>query len=499
MKKRIILGIGLLLILLPILSPVSNVTNATWDDPTNDAPNLEAFQAGSKFVYDITTFDYGAGFLEILDILLPMEAPDFDYGFTGTFEGSEIIAYITAMDSLPLYQYDYWYDYAYENMTMENAFQMFTYLQLNDDLMAYVDASMFTFPDDFADKNETNYFNYWPYGDFIHTIDSDEFWNGFNETFLVDFTNGWMDRYNDNPNVWFEWPHEDWFSDDNIYQFGWELGMVVGYEMGFWSCEFSAKNLAWNDSAIALDGFYESFFDARLDGFSSGEDDYQFSNRIPDRRPPGTPTPATLYDYAYYEHYNRWYEMYYQEGYLYQGALEYFNRQLYHELYENDWNTRTNGYIQGFEDGYHNWNGYWAGDMDYPSNYHGPNYLNFYPPDPYFWDPRDSWEDGYNQGILDGYNWAYDDGFADPDEYFGTDYLSGMWDYGYEGYQDGFAAGAADNIAANPESPFPTDPFPSPSSYYEEGANYAYNGQFYDGYHNGYLYATLVNSPDPMM
>ena len=499
MKKRIILGIGLLLILLPILSPMSNVINATWDDPSDDAPKLEAFQAGSKYVYDITTFDYGAGFLEILDLVLPMEAPDFDYGFTGTFEGSEIIAYITAMDSLPLYQYDYWYDYAYENMTMENAFQMFTYLQLNDDLMAYVNASMFTFPDDFTDTNITNYFNYWAYGEFIHTMDSDEFWNGFNVTFLEQFTNGWNERYNDWGPAWFEWPNENWFSDDNIYQFGSELGMAIGYDMGYYSCEFSAKNLAWNDSALALDAFYESFFDARFDGFSSGEADYLSTYRIPDSRPPGTPAIATLYDYAYYENYNRWYEMYYPQGYQYQGALENFNRQLYNDLYKDDWDTWTNGYIQGFESGYNNWNGFWAGDMDFPSDYHGSWYWTYKPYDPYFYDPRDAWEDGYNQGIQEGYDSAYEDGFNDPDTYFGSDYLNGMHSYGYEGYQDGFAAGAADNIASNPESPFPTDPYPTPSTPFEDGANYAYNGQFYDGYHNGYIYASLVNSPDPLM
>ena len=477
---------------------MTNISNAAWDDPSEDAITPQAFQAGSKLVYDITTFDYGAGFLEILDLLLPMEAPDFDYGFTGSFVGSEIIAYITATDSLPLYQYDYWYDYAYENMTLQNMFQMFTYFKLNDDLMAYLNASMFTFPDDFTDTNITNYFNYWPYGEFNDILDSDKFWSSFNSSFEYFFVEG-FNACNYSWGYWpYEWPHDYWFGEDDLDYFADELGRSIGYDMGYWVCESSGHDLSWNDSAVALNGFYDGFYDGRLAGFSAGEADYLSTYRIPDKRPPGTPVPATLYQFAYYEHYNRWYEMWYREGYLYQGAFDYFNRELYNDLYEEDWNTWLQGYIHGFEYGYHNTNAYWAGEWDYPSDYHGSNYWMYYPND-YYWDPRDDYEWGFNAGLYDGYDWAYEDGFADPDTWDGADYLNGMWNYNYIGYQDGFAAGAADKIASNPEAPFPIDPFPSPASYYEEGANYAYEEAFYPGYHNGYIYATLVNSPDPMM
>ncbi|MHA2254826.1 MAG: hypothetical protein ACXAAM_01995, partial [Candidatus Heimdallarchaeaceae archaeon] len=294
----------------------------------------------------------------------------------------------------------------------------------------------------------------------------------------------------------YEWPHDDWFGDDEIDRFADELGRSIGYDMGYWLCEFSVHNLAWNDSYAALNAFYESFFDARDAGFLAGETDYLSTYKIPDKRAPVTPAPVTLYDFAYYEHYQNWYEMYYQEGYLYRGSLDYFNRELYRELYDSEWDSWINGYINGFQDGYYNWNGMWSGDMDYP-NYHSSFYNP--PPDPYYWDPRDSHEQGYNQGILDGYDWAYDDGFNDPDTYFGDQYQSGMWNYNYEGYHDGFQDGAADNIASLPENPMPTLPFPTPINPYQDGANYAYTEAYYGSYHKGYLYATLVNSPDPLM
>jgi hypothetical protein len=490
MKKRIILGIGLLLILLPIISPASNTTNAAVDD-SNDNPQFEALQAGSKYVYDITTFDYGAGFLEILDLILPVEAPDFDYGFVGSFVGSEIMAYITAVDSLPLYQYDYWYDYTYENMTMQNAFQMFTYLKLNSDLMAYLNASMFTFPDDFADTNITNYFNYWAHGDFEDTVDSDEFWSGFNTSFEEYFVEG-FNACNYSWGHWpYEWPHDDWYGESDIYWFAWDLGRSIGYDIGYWVCDYSSHNLAWNDSLTALNGFYDGFFDGRLTGFTAGEADYLSTYRIPDERPPTTPTPVTLYDYAFYQYWQNWYHMYYSEGYLYQGAFEYFNRKLYHDLYDSEWNTWMAGYVEGYANYY--WDG-WS-DGDYDRSWSNPYYTSYWPPWPY--EPYNARDEGYNQGMQDGYDAGYDDGFYMTND--GEQYLSGMHGYQYDGYHNGFQDGAADSIASNPESPFVTLPFPTPTSPYEDGANYAYENQFYEGYHNGYLYATLVNSPDPKM
>lgn len=477
---------------------MSNVINATWDDSTDDAPKFEAFDAGSKYVYDMTTFDYGEGFLEILDLILPIEAPDFDYGFDGTFEGSEIIAYITAMDTLPLWQYDDDFDYTYENQTWENAFQTFTYLKLNSDLMAYLNASMFSFPDDFVDTNINNYKDYWVWGDFDNTIDSDEFWNGFNQTFLDEFYWGWQTHYYDwgsyNP---FWWPNENNYGESQIYDFARDLGKCIGWEMGYRASEVSVKNLAWFDNFTALDGFYDGFFDARDNGFSSGETDYLSTYRIPDKTPPTPPAITNLFDLAYYEHYSRWYDMYYGQGYLYQGAIEYFNRELYHDLYDAEWNTWMSGYKSGFDNGYHNYGGFDHGTWDDGGVFPGPNY-NL--PVNYYWNPEDSWEDGYNWGIKDGYDWAYEDGFNDPDTNYGLDYLNGMWDYGSKGYFDGFADGAADKIAgALTENPIPVLPNPAGTTEYRDGANYAYESQFYDGYHNGFIFSTLVNSPDPMM
>jgi hypothetical protein len=493
MKKRIFLGIGLLLILLPILSPTSTMTNAFDSPPPRPSnPELNAVTEGTKLFYNITNFEYGAGIWDVLDMLLAESgAPSFDKGLVGTLEGSYLQVYISAMRDLTLYKYNY-SDYTYYDPRTIGAIQAFMFLELNDDIMAYANVSQFSFPDDFAKTDFSSYYDYWPWADFREMVNSTELWSGFNSSFTGQYTSGWYD-YNNSwgyyPWSW-EWPDPDWFGDGDIYSFGWELGMVVGYDIGYYSCEYSFNDPLWYDPFVALDGWYTSFFDARDDGFWTGSSDF-IATKIPDREYGSTPVPANMYDYAYWNDYTRIYEMYYRQGFEYEAAQIYFNRDLINSLYEGEHRTYYSGYVEGYENYY--WNGFWNGENDRLSvNPYGTNYWPPYP-----WDPWDARDEGYVQGMMDGYDQGYDDGFWNLN--VGEQYLQGMWNYKYGSYYDGFTDGSADALASLPESPSPVLPFPpATTDPYEQGANWMYENQYNEGYHNGYLYATLVYSPNSL-
>ncbi|MHA1827342.1 MAG: hypothetical protein ACTSX6_01705, partial [Candidatus Heimdallarchaeaceae archaeon] len=489
MKKRIFLGIGLLLILLPLVSP--NATTAmTSNPPIPDKPTFDSLTAGTKLYYNISTFEYGQGIWDVLDLLLSeVGGPSFDKGLVGSLEGSELQVFITAMKDLPLYQYDY-NAQEYENETIQTAMQAFAFLKLNDNIKAYANASMFSFPEDFIDQNYTYYFEYWPYGDFIDPI-GDYFWSNFNSSFVSEFERAWMDANNSwgfNPNQW-DWPHEDWYSKEDLGGFAYDLGQHLGYMTGWNVWETNPGDNSWYDGLAALDGAFASFFDGRSDGFLQGQTDYT-TNKIPDKFAPALPSPVTVYDFSYNEQYNRFYGMYYQSGFLYEGSLDYFNDKLYWNLYDNAWDTFYSGYVQGYENYY--WDGYWDGDTDSGTSYPGANY---WPPE--FWsDPWDDHEAGYQSGALDGYEQGYYDGFYSVN--IGQDYLNGMYGYNYLSYYDGFAEGAADLLASQPKYPEPTLPYSPATNPYEEGANFIYENLYNEGYDRGYLYATLVSSPDPL-
>ena len=493
MKRQIFLGIGLLIILLPFVTPSSPmaVTDAYTDSPFPSTPELNAVTSGQKLYYNISEFQYGDGIWDILDMLLEqVGGPSFDKGIIGSLEGSEIVTYISAMDNIYLYNWD---DTGggYVNQTLAEAMEIFTFLQLNDDLGVYVNASQFSFPEDFAQTNLTDFWDYWPWGNFNDPIEPD-FWSGFNSSFPITFDGG----FNDQNNSWgynsYSYPQEDWYSDDNIWWFGYDLGLAVGYDIGYQSSQESSGNPAWYDGLLALDGYYDGFQIAKADGFSTGQGDY-LTNRIPDKRFMGSmPTATDVYDFGYNWDYPKYYEMWYQEGYLYEGAQEYFRRELYNELYDAEWQTYWSGYVEGYENQY--WNGYWSGDADKFGAYPGPNY---WPPEPWPdpWDARDS---GYQDGIVAGYNAGYDDGYYGYN--IGEQFLHGLQNYRFNAYYDGFATGAADKVAMLPADNVPASLPYSPSTVdpYEQGANFIYERQYGEGYDNGYLYATLVTSPDSL-
>ncbi|MCE7746888.1 MAG: hypothetical protein GPJ51_00710 [Candidatus Heimdallarchaeota archaeon] len=493
MKRQIFLGISLLIILLPFVTPSSPmaVTDAYIDSSFPSTPELNAVASGQKLFYNISEFQYGDGIWEVLDMLLTqVGGPIFDKGLIGSLEGSEIVTYISYLNDINLYQWDDMVG-GYENQTLAEAMEIFTFLQLNDDLGVYVNASQFSFPEDFTNTDLSSYFDYWPYGHFNDPI-FDEFWNGFNNTFETTFEIGWNDAEFASYNNWFWYPNENNYNDNDIYWFGYDYGNYFGYEYGYGAYWESGMDPLWNDKTAALSGFYQGFIDARDDGFLQGRLDFNVS-KIPDKRYSGVIPPySSVYDYGMYREYQHYYEMWYEEGFLYEGAKVYFNRELYGDLYNDEWETFWSGYVEGYENYY--WDGYWSGDADQFGSYPGPNY---WPPEPWT-DPYDSRESGYFDGMQVGYDAGYDDGYYGYN--IGEQYLQGMWNYKYDAFFDGFDQGAADKLAMIPANNVPsTLPYsPSTTDPYEQGANFIYERQYAEGYDRGYLYAALVSSPDEL-
>ncbi|MHA1592569.1 MAG: hypothetical protein ACTSUP_08870, partial [Candidatus Heimdallarchaeaceae archaeon] len=496
MKKRIFLGISLLLIMLPLIVPTSVVNTSASDNPLDTgSAELDLIDAGTKLTYDITTFEYGEGIWDVLDLLLSQtNVPEFNKGLVGTLEGSEFIVYVTATGDITLYKYNDT-DYTYYDPIVMSAEQIFGFLKLDTDITAYANVSMFSYPDDFLEGNFTLYYDYWPWSDFVDPVEDDPadiFWMNFNSTFLDEFERGFDDAALEylsmgggyNPSVWNE-PWADWYSDYDINWFGQDKGAFHGYQFGYDAVWHSSLNLAWNDSATALDAYYASYFDGRDDGFAEGQADY-LNNKIPDNNPPALPAPANLREWVYERDYQRYWRDFYQMGFRLEADLDNFNFEMYKDLYEA-WNTWFNGYIDGYSNYYWNGqsNGYWDAFDSLP---YGSNY---YPPE--FWgDFYDDYDYGYEQGMYDGYDQGYSDGFYSMN--IGEEKMNGYHSVQQQAYEEGFAEGAADKLAMLPSDDTPTLPYPTPANTFEEAANECYDQQYRDGYNNGYLYATLVSS-----
>jgi hypothetical protein len=492
MKRQIFLGIGLLVILLPFVTPSSPiaVTDGLVNPPST--PEINAVTSGQKLFYNISEFQYGDGIWDLLDDLLAqVGGPAFDKGIIGSLEGSEIVTYLSNVGNIFLYQ---WNEptAGYVNQTLTEAMEIFSFIQLNEELGVHINASQFSFPDDFAEDNITDFRDYWPWGDFDDPVDP-EFWNGFNASFVTTFYQGFDDHnISMTYDNWYPYPHEDWYGHDDLYWYGWDLGLAVGYDIGHSASYESGGSPAWYDANLALNGYYAGFNAGKDAGFAAGQADF-LADKIPDKRYFGAlPAYAGVDDLAYGWDYHRAYEMWYQEGFLYQGALVYFNRELYRDLYDAEWDSYWNGYVEGFRD--HYWTGRDHGSFDMLGPYPGPNY---YPPE-LTWEPYDDRDHGYVDGMYVGYDFGYDDGYYGYT--VGENYMHGLENYKYHAYYDGFANGTIDKLASSPYNEVPVNlPFsPSTVDPYEQGANFIYENMYREGYSNGYLYATLVSSPDPL-
>ncbi len=494
--KNKILSIGLLIILLPLITPNATMAKDNSTLPGNFEPEYGPVEPGAHLFYNISQFDYGSGAFDLLKMLFPEEVPEFDFGILlEALEGSEIEILISAMDNIPLYKWNETHGY-YDGIS-ETVLQAIGFLNLYDDLTVYLNASQFSFPDDFAKTDIHYYYETWPRSNFIDNITSSVFWSNFNMTFMTQFDFGWYD-YNNSWGYWpprYDWPRAHEYNDYELSDFAYDLGEVIGYDIGHWGCQVSGNDPLWYDAQAALDGFYFGFFDARDDGFFTGQTDFT-TDRIPDKKAPMPPTPTDMYSYARWQFYPRIYEDYYAAGYLYEGAQVYFREQLYNDIYNNAWNTWGVGYVDGYHDGYHYYNGYWHGENDRLSA--NPEKTTWFPPpDPYYYDPWNSWEYGYNDGILAGYEAAYYDGYTPTSA--GQFYLDGMSSYREAGYYDGFDEGATDSYNSLPETPLIILPYsPSTTDPFEMGANWIYEQQYLEGYPNGYLYESLVNSPSAL-
>ncbi|MHA1801584.1 MAG: hypothetical protein ACTSWJ_07595, partial [Candidatus Heimdallarchaeaceae archaeon] len=498
MKKRIFLGISLLLMMLPLVVPTSLVNTNASDNPVDTgSAELDNLAAGTKLTYDITTFEFGDGIWDVLDLLLAeTNAPDFNKGLVGTLEGSEFIVYVSATGDITLEKYDDTIGY-YDPITL-SAEQVFGFLKLDTDITAYANISMFSFPDDFLEGNYTLYFDYWPYSDFVDPVEDDPtdiFWMNFNSTFVGEFERGFDDAANEhlyggywwNPSQWNE-PWADWYGDYDISWFGHDLGQYQGYRYGYDAVWQSSLDISWNDSAAALDAFYDSYFDGRDDGFAEGQADY-LNNKIPDSNPPAFPAPTNVGEMVYADGYHRFWSNFYQLGFRLEADLDNFNFDLYKDLYES-WYTWFNGYIDGYSNYY--WNAIWAGETDAGGSYPGPNYM----PPTYWGGYYDDYDYGYEQGMYDGYEQGYYDGFYATN--VGEETLYGYYSVQYQAFQDGFAQGASDGLASVSFDDSHPDPYPSPVGTFENAANECYDELYREGYSNGYLYATLVSSPSEL-
>ena len=228
MKKQIFLGISLLVILLPFVTPPSSpiaVTDGLVNPP--DLPEINAVTSGQKLFYNISEFQYGDGIWELLDDLLAqVGGPAFDKGIIGSLEGSEIVTYLSYVDNINMYQWD---DIGggYVNETLTEAMEIFSFLQLNDDLGVHINASQFSFPDDFVKDDITDYQDYWPWGDFRDPV-YPEFWNGFNASFGTTFYQGFDDHnISMTYNNYYPYPNENDYWEGDIYWFGWDYGLAL--------------------------------------------------------------------------------------------------------------------------------------------------------------------------------------------------------------------------------------------------------------------------------
>ncbi len=502
MKKRIILGIGLLLILLPLLTPSSLITtNARPDAPTGGDYQLNDVTSvveGQKLLYNISTFQYGAGIWDALDMLLEqVGGPAFDKGLIGSLEGSELNVLINAMDTLPLYKWNHTSGTYEPTPIWQDALSIYMYIKLNDELGAYANVSQFSFPDDFSQSERYLYNDTWPDAEFDEPILDDvgsTFWSGFNSTFTGEFSRGFQDANNSwmwggdwYSNMWWNMPEARHYGPYDIYWFGYDLGQHLGYEIGFQAFWESGIDVTWDDPISALNGFYAGFFTVRTDGFTSGQADF-IANKIPDKRT-GWPGPAAdVEEYAGDFLYSQLYERYYRGGFMYEGSLVNFNENLYKDLYDNEWDTFWAGYRNGYGD---EW--YWANETGAWDAHDGHPYGYNYNAPEWWDDPYNAHDEGYRQGAIDGYDQGYYDGYYGLN--IGDQRRMAYWNWIHPAYYDGFANATIDYPSTFDTTPS-TLPFAVVTTEYESESNIAYAYQYEEGYNRGYKYMERISAAE---
>lgn len=492
MRKNIIFGISIILLLLPMIMPTTIITSPRASiEPSQPAENvLDEVLAGTRLAYNFTSFDYGDGIFDILDMLLSQgDIPVFDKGILGTLEGSDLYFYIAAMRDLYLYQYDDMGD-VYENETLQTAYQALPMLELGEDFGVYADLSTFTFPEDIVRQDLDYYFASWPRSDFTFDVTGTEFWDNVNSSFTNAFSRGWNDAQFGDAWHWREWIDPDDF--DDMYWFAQEFGDWQGYWTGAYAYWTSGGNVVWNDPDRAFEGFTDGFHAGRINGFNGAQADW-ISNKIPTLwfvNP--YDTLIETYDLGGFRAYEMSYNMYYESGYLYEGAQIYLNERLYWDLFNAQWDTWISGYVNGYD-----WQ-YWEGRADGSNdniyiNPFGTSYT-----EPEISGEHDEWEAGHNSGMLEGYEDGYYDGFYDV--LTNENRLQGMRDYVYNAYFDGFADGAEDELAsiAYDDAPDSLPYSTTTSDPYEQGANYAYEMSYVSGYDNGYKFAFLISNSNDL-
>ncbi|MCK4844438.1 MAG: hypothetical protein KAS95_02070, partial [Candidatus Heimdallarchaeota archaeon] len=493
MRKNIIFGISIILLLLPMVMPTTIITSPRASiEPSQPAENvLDEVLAGTRLAYNFTSFDYGDGIFDMLDMLLSQgDIPVFDKGILGTLEGSDLYFYIAVMRDLYLYQYDYMGD-VYENETLQTAYQALPMLELGEDFGVYADLSTFTFPDDIVRQDLDYYFASWPRSDFTFDITGTELWDNANYSFTDAFTRGWNDAQYGDPWHWMDWIDADYYNND-LYWFAMDFGDWQGYWTGADAYWTSGGNVAWNNPFTAYDGYVEGFLTGRWGGYNGAGSDWS-SDKIPDKRYVNEyDSYANLYDLGQFKGYEMSYGMYYESIYDYHGAQIYLNERLYHDLYDAQWSTWISGYVNGYDWQY--WEGRAAGEYD---NFYSNAFSTSYE-EPETYDGRDERDEGHNVGMLEGYEDGYFDGFYEVNT--NENRLHGMREYEYESYFDGFANGADDELTtigydATPDSmPYST----TTSDPYEQGANFAYEMSYVGGYDNGYKFAFLISNSNDL-
>ena len=491
MNKKIFLAIAIIIALLPIYHSGVNIQATTQPVVNNNQITPEEIGIGSKLIYQITQFELGSGFDQLLqEITQDPETPDIEIGYDGSLVGSEVWFYITLEDELQLFQYDYSDDYSKENFTQKDAMQVLAGVQLGDDLSAFANLSQLSYPDDAVRQDSAYYYDSWPMSHFDTPITSDDFWDGFSEGFIDGFNWGFNDEVNGYDWAWFEWPEPDHY--DDIFWFARQFGEIWGYETGREAGHLAVEEdpsdpwgTSWFDAETAEGAFKAGFLDGRDDGYNKGRDDYT-TDRIPEKVWTNPYDTANLVNLGKKRGYDNAWPIYYDAGFLYEGAQEYFNNEIYWELYAEMWDTYPAGYVDGFSDGYAEGTNDGQYDHDYGS--YGDN---FETPEGY-WDPRGDYEWGYNAGLEDGYQHGYDDGYNMVYDY--GDFINGMYNYIWQAHEDGFQVGAQDyiNNLGYDNSTF-TLPYSSPANMFEEGCNFIYEMMYLEAYDNGWKYAFLTD------
>ncbi len=496
MNKKMIIALSILVMLLPFNPHIYGAkATSTNVRSIEENPVVQDVGPGSKFVYEITQFDLGPEFEQLLQDI--NDNPDLpDIGYSGSLVGSEIWAYIALQRDLTLGQQNYT-DGQYYNQTTLSIMQVFTALKLSSSFSAYTNLSQVSFPEDGEEKSKDYYYDRWPMCEFSESITSDEFWSGIENGFLDNFGNGFSDGANRYDEAWMNYPDPKNYGD--FYSFAYAFGAFQGYNVGYRAGQeaFNENNAdpwstSWNDDHGAYGGFKLAFLEAREDGFAEGQNDYLNNNRIPDSTYTNPYAGATnIVTLGKAIGYDSAYDMYYGAGFLYQGAQEYFNKDLYWKLYRGFDRTYAAGYADGYAYAYNL--GFSNGAYDKDHGSYGDSY-----DEPTLEDVNNKWDEGYNAGLHEGYPTGYDDGWTGgwasaPGAHIR--YIDGMYQYLWSTHETGFQAGASDYVNSDPyDNSSYTLPFSSSTSdLFEQGANNIYSLMYPEAYDQGWKYAWLTD------